>query len=1637
MWLAVPTPLNTARPSWSAALATTNFPYRMSRIWFLGRNYLAEFNEQCEAWIESTQLKMHKWSMELGTTATPNNTFINFQTPAVPGLVVFRHSLVPDRGDLKRFNQKHASYSLFDFASGRLGFKGEQKHTPLARSNTLRAAAWFAKRLRVFVRAGVRLRFRWLFKMIRLQREYRRFCMGNLRLRIHSLRDVSRLLWGGTRPKAHGRKRLRYHPHRYRFFRRRMLQQGNTYYFRNKRRLPGGGRRHQPPVRGEVGLNHTRPLRYLKSQLRDPKTLPPYLLRWAPKPKTCRKVRHYGQQLLQQGLNFLTRAAHFLTLGPHHARTFLRRYRFKLKQRYRNFVAIFASIYWATELAKGQHGLRRAEQQETKATRQWAQKKRAYAKAARARRKAERHFRNVLGRRRVMPDAIVRLKIKRAQAEAAFKTALVRVRITQRNCGVTRARWHRARRAVRWVKKALVKLYTYTQSRHILPWAPALPLNLLRRSIRRLAVAPASRRDVTAALPRVQLHAALTALPLPLPAEAQPPQRRRQPSVHLKAKVRSVVKTPAVAVKAASGGQKTQAVKPKAATGAQSPTARKKITGSAVTLKAQLPLVLKGPSLVETLNGTTLTVLEQVEALAPYSMRSATWAQYLDIPVMRHWSLAPAATAAPGAFAGLTVRAFTTEAAETVSPGTENNDAQTPDCFLDLLLMAEERPVLTGPSKLSHRQQLKLQYRSALRLPADEPIDKAEFDRYYQLNQESSGAASEFLAELVAQRPFKLRYNRIRGLPDVTSITDWREFDAYYHAAPGARDRALIEIGLQWKYKKAFNEALGLPAVTPLKERDTDFAQYYAQASDSPKAGERLLAAIVKQRRSSAPTQDTTSTRAPSPTPVKSPSAPSTASSARLAHPKSSTPAKPQTPGQSPRGVKPGTASALTPTQKGYAQFKKYKGLAPAYQLTRPIKQKLYQLMRTIPKGEVPTKAWDQIVVAVPKAEPVDATPAAQPSAPTVPSATLPVSPTPVTPTPPSVASFLPEVDPAVARAFFPKRFPRVAAVTPPGSFPRLKSSHTPRSGLDRTKPSTEPKGKPHPTQPQSSQRSYVTLQGGYHHSIVGQVGVPSTPVTGVWLPWKFAFIDIYVPPSVAALLLGALLAQLWITYHAWERLDVAYRLVFTRRRRFTYSTRSVVLGLVAITFLNWLLYRHLFVHGIFALLPEAGKYYNGWTANRTEFTDIVLQTNWFTARYDLWQLDHLSVWLKGPLWDARYANLRFLVNGYPSPLDFPTPVAWDMQRGRHLGWATADADDAWHWGIFNIDPVDTKFWDKDKDKEPVDLSFEAIVPEEEEADTLVDTLYSDEFDKAQAIQMYTVFQRLSWRSKLYKWWHNVPLHRRPCVAALTPGTSPVPSIPDEEWMKIKLRKRSAIALAHNVLWEPVWPDPQDDDWTEALTEVVWQQEADEQVAQLQGWHPLQSARLADVSMEEAFAYYFYPPSDPHWDTVCKELATFKKKFLAPLYEDNKPRLRQTDLPPTVAGLWKVLYSIVEERAELDTWVTELRTPVPPSPAAGTLVDQLYLKYSLTDFTAYPHLPRYLYAPTLPESMARLLQRAVDEHRDLTQLRLDLNHLATYANQRAYWHHGLLPGGVRLNNSHNSYHPQAWADLKVPDFTVK
>jgi ribosomal protein S11 len=166
-------------------------------------------------WRRLLAHKAHLWTLELLLKFGVNNNFVIFQTPVVPNLAVYKNHLM-DVQAAKKFNLATHSHMVFGFTTGRCGFVRNQKRTFLATEVTMRTALWFCKRIYKFLGA-VKIGLRGFSRNVpRYFKTFRRFELGQRQVAIHSLVDVTPVPYNGTRAKARGRKRYRYHKYTYR-----------------------------------------------------------------------------------------------------------------------------------------------------------------------------------------------------------------------------------------------------------------------------------------------------------------------------------------------------------------------------------------------------------------------------------------------------------------------------------------------------------------------------------------------------------------------------------------------------------------------------------------------------------------------------------------------------------------------------------------------------------------------------------------------------------------------------------------------------------------------------------------------------------------------------------------------------------------------------------------------------------------------------------------------------------------------------------------------------------------------------------------------------------------------------------------------------------------------------------------------------------------------------------------------------------------------------------------------------------------------------------------------------------------------------------------------------------------------------
>ena len=169
-------------------------------------------------WKHLCEQKAQLWSLEMLLKFGVNNNFVIFQTPIITNTLAYRQFLVTEFTN-KSFNKKTHREMTFGFTTGRCGFVRNQKRTYLATDITVRTALWFCKRIYKFLRR-VKIRFLGQSRNVKRYLEnFGRFELGNRRVQVHSLIDVTPVPYNGTRQKMRGRKRYRFHKYTYRRFR--------------------------------------------------------------------------------------------------------------------------------------------------------------------------------------------------------------------------------------------------------------------------------------------------------------------------------------------------------------------------------------------------------------------------------------------------------------------------------------------------------------------------------------------------------------------------------------------------------------------------------------------------------------------------------------------------------------------------------------------------------------------------------------------------------------------------------------------------------------------------------------------------------------------------------------------------------------------------------------------------------------------------------------------------------------------------------------------------------------------------------------------------------------------------------------------------------------------------------------------------------------------------------------------------------------------------------------------------------------------------------------------------------------------------------------------------------------------------
>ena len=181
------------------------------------KNILIPAVKQPPFWLILLQQKKLSWSLELLVHFGVNNNYVIFHSPVVMDLLLYQNFFMKDFQN-KQFNSKIKSEIIFGFTSGRCGFKRSQRRTFLATDITMRTTIWFCKRIYKYLEA-IKIRFLGQSKYIKRHLiSFKRFSLGNRRVKIHSLIDVTPTPYNGVRRKGVGRKRYRYHKYTYRRF---------------------------------------------------------------------------------------------------------------------------------------------------------------------------------------------------------------------------------------------------------------------------------------------------------------------------------------------------------------------------------------------------------------------------------------------------------------------------------------------------------------------------------------------------------------------------------------------------------------------------------------------------------------------------------------------------------------------------------------------------------------------------------------------------------------------------------------------------------------------------------------------------------------------------------------------------------------------------------------------------------------------------------------------------------------------------------------------------------------------------------------------------------------------------------------------------------------------------------------------------------------------------------------------------------------------------------------------------------------------------------------------------------------------------------------------------------------------------
>ena len=168
-------------------------------------------------WLMLLKQQKLNWSLELLVHFGVNNNYVIFHSPVVINLLLYQKFFIKDFHN-KQFNSKIKSEIVFGFTTGRCGFKRSQRRTFLATDITMRTTIWFCKRMYKYLES-IKIRFLGQSKYIKRHLlSFKRFSLGNRRVKIHSLVDVTPTPYNGVRRKGVGRKRYRYHKYTYRRF---------------------------------------------------------------------------------------------------------------------------------------------------------------------------------------------------------------------------------------------------------------------------------------------------------------------------------------------------------------------------------------------------------------------------------------------------------------------------------------------------------------------------------------------------------------------------------------------------------------------------------------------------------------------------------------------------------------------------------------------------------------------------------------------------------------------------------------------------------------------------------------------------------------------------------------------------------------------------------------------------------------------------------------------------------------------------------------------------------------------------------------------------------------------------------------------------------------------------------------------------------------------------------------------------------------------------------------------------------------------------------------------------------------------------------------------------------------------------